>query len=38
MLEDLPLKERMMLWSAFQQLHISANRGVAFEKSLPPET
>src|SRR6266446_6809965 len=28
----------MTLWSAFQQPHISANRGMADEKSLPPKT
>jgi hypothetical protein len=32
------LEQRMMLWSVFQQPHISANRGLAVEKSLPPKT
>jgi hypothetical protein len=27
-----------MLWSAFQRPHISANHGMAVEKSLPPKT
>src|SRR6267143_3918448 len=27
-----------MLWSSFQQPHISANRGMAVERSLPPKT
>jgi len=35
MLEDFTLAERLMLWSAFQQPHISANGGMAVEKSHP---